>query len=215
MDVTVYEPGGRPARRSKVDRSSNVPRMTAGRAALVGLMDRYLGALMDPSITLLEVHKLMYLLQEAGQPLRCATSRDPMGRMPRICGTCFTQLKGHLISGYADGGDRPDKQLSLVPGSMDDATEFLSEDPTTQVASTELLDWLKGSRHPSVWSFSPPPSGSLRKSTSTGTNNSSTRCTRGRLGSASSQFVRLSWQRKDCVFRGGSIRFRRRLADAR
>jgi hypothetical protein len=30
--------------------------MTAGRAALLGLMNRYLAALMDPSISLLEVH---------------------------------------------------------------------------------------------------------------------------------------------------------------
>jgi hypothetical protein len=34
--------------------------MTVGRAVLVGLMDRYLAGLMDPSVSLLEVHKLMY-----------------------------------------------------------------------------------------------------------------------------------------------------------
>ena len=32
--------------------------MTAGRAALIELMRRYLNGLLDPSITLLEVHKL-------------------------------------------------------------------------------------------------------------------------------------------------------------
>ncbi len=36
------------------------PKMTAGRAALVGLMHRYLGGLLDPFVALLEVHKLMY-----------------------------------------------------------------------------------------------------------------------------------------------------------
>lgn len=34
-----------------------VPKMTAGRAALVALMHRYLGGLLDPFVTLLEVHK--------------------------------------------------------------------------------------------------------------------------------------------------------------
>jgi hypothetical protein len=44
--------------------------MTPGRAALVALMHRYLGGLMDPFVTLLEVHKLLYFLQEAGENLR-------------------------------------------------------------------------------------------------------------------------------------------------
>jgi hypothetical protein len=46
------------------------PRMTAGRAALVELMHHYLSGLLDPFVTLLEVHKLMYFMQEAGEPLR-------------------------------------------------------------------------------------------------------------------------------------------------
>ena len=44
--------------------------MTPGRAALVVLMNRYLGGLMDPFVTLIEVQKLMYFMQEAGEPLR-------------------------------------------------------------------------------------------------------------------------------------------------
>jgi hypothetical protein len=33
-------------------------------------MGRYIRGLLDPTITLLEVHKLMYFMQEAGEPLR-------------------------------------------------------------------------------------------------------------------------------------------------
>jgi len=33
--------------------------MTTGRAILVALMDRYLAGLLDPFVSLLEVHKLM------------------------------------------------------------------------------------------------------------------------------------------------------------
>ena len=43
--------------------------MTPGRAALVGLMHRYLTGLLDPFISLLEVHKLMYFAQEAGEAM--------------------------------------------------------------------------------------------------------------------------------------------------
>ncbi len=38
--------------------------MTVGRAALVGLMERFLRGLPDPFLTLLEAYKLMYFLQE-------------------------------------------------------------------------------------------------------------------------------------------------------
>ena len=44
--------------------------MTLGRAALVALMERYIRVLLDPYITLLEIHKLMYFMQEAGEPLK-------------------------------------------------------------------------------------------------------------------------------------------------
>ena len=43
--------------------------MTAGRAALAGLMDRYTRALLDPFVTLLEAHKLLYFMQESGEQL--------------------------------------------------------------------------------------------------------------------------------------------------
>ena len=47
-----------------------VPTMNSGRAALVGLMHRYLHGLLDPFVTLLEVHKLLYFMQTEGEPLR-------------------------------------------------------------------------------------------------------------------------------------------------
>ena len=71
VQVIVYEPHGAPASDTMKHRRE-VPKMTAGRAALVELMHRYLGGLLDPFVTLLEVHKLMYFMQEAGEPLQAA-----------------------------------------------------------------------------------------------------------------------------------------------
>ncbi|MCX7101328.1 MAG: macro domain-containing protein, partial [Methylobacter sp.] len=69
VHVFIYEPQGAPDTQKMVH-NHEVPTMTAGRAALVELMRRYLAGLLDPFVTLLEVHKLMYLMQEAGEPLR-------------------------------------------------------------------------------------------------------------------------------------------------
>jgi O-acetyl-ADP-ribose deacetylase (regulator of RNase III) len=67
--IVVFEPHKTPVP-GQSRRARKVPEMTPGRAALVGLMDRYLAGLLDPFVSLLEVHKRMYFMQEAGEPLR-------------------------------------------------------------------------------------------------------------------------------------------------
>jgi O-acetyl-ADP-ribose deacetylase (regulator of RNase III) len=105
--------------------SRDVPKMTPGRAALVELMNRYLAGLLDPFVTLLEVHKLMYFLQAAGEDLRLKYAKAPYGPYAENLRHVLKDVEGHLISGYADGGDAPSKQLQLVPGALDDAQRFL------------------------------------------------------------------------------------------
>ena len=131
VDVVVYEPIGE-AQDIKPNRSTSVPKMTAGRAALVCLMSRYLGGLMDPSVTLLEVHKLMYFLQKAGQPLKLRYVQAPYGPYAENLRHVLREIEGHLISGYADGGDTPDKQLFIVPGATAEAESYLAAHHDTQ-----------------------------------------------------------------------------------
>lgn len=121
--VIVYEPMGAP----EVVKSKAVPKMTPGRAALVALMDRYLGGLMDPFVTLIEVHKLMYFMQEAGEPLKLKYEKALYGPYAQNLRHVLNAVEGHLISGYRDGGDQPDKPLELVPGAREDAKALLSD----------------------------------------------------------------------------------------
>ena len=106
--------------------------MTPGRAALVGLMHGYLGGLLDPFITLLEVHKLMYFMQIAGEPLRLKYRKGLYGPYAENLRHVLSAVEGHLVSGYADGGDVPDKQLELVPGAIEDASAFLERNTETR-----------------------------------------------------------------------------------
>ena len=69
VQVLVFEPKGAPGS-DRMAHVREVPTMTAGRAALVELIQRYLDGLLDPFVTLLEVHKLMYFMHAAGEPLR-------------------------------------------------------------------------------------------------------------------------------------------------
>ncbi len=122
--------------------------MTAGRAALVGLMSRYLGGLLDPFVTLLEVHKLMYFIQEAGEPLLLRYKKAPYGPYADNLRHVFHAIEGHLVSGYANGGDTSDKQLKLVPGAIKDATTFLQQHPDTRAHFDKVAELVKGFESP-------------------------------------------------------------------
>ncbi len=143
LRVVMFEPGGAPAD-GRANRSSDVPKMTAGRAALVGLMRCYLGALLDPFMTLLEVHKLMYFMQVSGEPLSLRFQKGPYGPYAENLRHVLREVEGHLISGYADGGEAPDKQLELVPGAVEEAFTFLEDHPETRSRFDKVSELVEG-----------------------------------------------------------------------
>lgn len=147
VQVIVYEPHGAPASDTMKHRRE-VPKMSAGRAALVELMHRYLGGLLDPFVTLLEVHKLMYFLQEAGEPLRLRYKSAPYGPYAENLRHVLHAIEGHLIAGYDDGGDAPDKPLTLVPGAVDEAAAFIAEHSETRERFDRVAALVEGFESP-------------------------------------------------------------------
>ncbi len=147
LDVRIYEPAGAPAADQMV-RNREVPEMTSGRAALVELMDRYLNGLLDPFVSLLEVHKLMYFMQAAGAPLRLKYEKANYGPYAKNLGHVLKRIEGHLVSGYADGGDDPTKQLKLVPGAVKDAKRFLEKDIETKARFQRVSELVEGFESP-------------------------------------------------------------------
>lgn len=144
-DVTIrlYEPGGSPSPDRAV-MNREIPKMTAGRAALIELMGRYLDGLLDPFISLLEVHKLMYFMQEAGQPLQLRFRAAAYGPYAENLSHVLHAIEGHYVSGYSDGGDAPDKQLQLVPGAAEEASAFLADDTMTREKADRVKELVEG-----------------------------------------------------------------------
>ena len=143
VKIVVFEPGGGPAD-ERANRSSKVPNMTPGRAALVGLIGCYLRGLLDPFVTLLEIHKLMYFMQVAGEPLKLQFTKSLYGPYAEELRHVLNAIEGHLVSGYADGGDAPDKQLELVPRALDDAQAFLENESETLARFERVSDLVEG-----------------------------------------------------------------------
>ena len=106
--------------------------MTAARAVLISLIDRHLRAGLDPIITLLEVHKLMYFMQESGEPLKLNFVKESHGPCATNLRHLMRRLEHHYITGYRDGGGDPYKQIDLVPGAIEDAERFLADHPVTR-----------------------------------------------------------------------------------
>lgn len=130
VEATVFEPGGGPED-TRTNRSRDVPRMTPGRAAVVGLMRRYLAGMMDTSISLLEVHKLTYFLQEAGQPLKLRFVEGLYGPYSENLRFVLQEMDGHMVAGWREG-DPPDAPISLVPGAVEEAEAVLDADTSVR-----------------------------------------------------------------------------------
>ena len=143
VKVVIFEPCGGPMD-ERASRLIKVPNMTAPRAALVALMDRYLRGLLDPFVTLLEVHKLMYFMQIAGEPLKLRFAKGRYGPYAENLRHVLNAVEGYLVSGYADGGDAPDKQLELVPGAIEDSIAFLESHPKTHERFNRVTALVEG-----------------------------------------------------------------------
>ena len=147
LRIIIFEPNDAADVRKRV-RNQKAPQMTAGRAALVSLMNRYLCGLLDPFVTLLEVHKLMYFMQLAGEPLQLKYRKAPYGPYAENLRHVLHAVEGHLVFGYADGGDAPNKRLKLVPGAIQDADAFLERHTETRSRFSRVADLVAGFETP-------------------------------------------------------------------
>ena len=145
--VLLYEPAGAPAPENMV-KSATPPSLTVGRAVLIDLMRRYLSAVMDPSVTLLEIHKLLYFIQEAGENLRLEFKAGPYGPYAPKLRHVLNAIEGHFIAGYGDAEDRPFKPLKLLPGSWEKAQALLAAHPDSMQRCIRVAALIEGFETP-------------------------------------------------------------------
>ena len=148
VQFVVFEPN---AESHKVPAAkAATPNMTPGRASLIRLMDQYLKSLLDFSITLLEMHKLVYFLQESGLPMRMRFEKNLYGPYATNLGHVLSHIEGHYTIGYEDGGDSPFKELQLIPGALVEAQDFLQHTPDSNAVNhfRKVADLVEGFESP-------------------------------------------------------------------
>jgi len=129
--VLLFEPGGAP-KAEEMAREGRVPHMTRGRAVLIELMRRYLAAVLDPFVSLLEIHKLMYFMQEAGEPLNLKYEKAMYGPYAKNLRHVLSLIDGHFITGFGDATDEPKRPIELLPQGSRLAEEFVVSQPDAQ-----------------------------------------------------------------------------------
>ncbi len=147
VHVLLFEPKGAPSAEDMA-KEERTPNMTEGRALLLGLMRRYLAAVMDPSVTLLEIHKLMYFMQESGQDLRLKYTKGLYGPYAENLRHVLTHIEGHFIIGYGDAADKPDKPIEPKAEAVAVAEEFLKDHPKAHERFDQVAKLIEGFETP-------------------------------------------------------------------
>lgn len=147
LQVFLYKPEGAPSA-EEMAKEEQSPKMTEGRSLLLVLMRRYLAAVMDPTVTLLEIHKLMYFMQEAGQDLSLRFAKGTYGPYAENLRHVLSRIEGHFISGYGDAADDPETPIESKAEAVAEAEEFLKTLPGVRKRLDRAVDLIQGFETP-------------------------------------------------------------------
>jgi len=143
--VLLYEPAGVPGAESMAVATPR-PRMTRGRALLLHLLDCY--RVPDYRLSRLEVQKLAYFLQAAGEPLKLDYRRHIYGPYAENLNHVLQAMEGHFIRGYGDRGQR-EAQIHPLPDALREAQDFLAASDEAKVRLQRISALIESFDNPS------------------------------------------------------------------
>ncbi|WP_230205119.1 type II toxin-antitoxin system antitoxin DNA ADP-ribosyl glycohydrolase DarG [Parafrankia elaeagni] len=153
VDVRLYRPAGAPDSASMPVRTPR-PRMTRIRAAILLAFERYIvvsmasGLSIEARISLIEAHKIAYLLQESGWPVGMKFARGHYGPYSEALNQLISSLEGHFIKGFGDGSSGSKAVLTLDPQAVREAHDLLDGDRDYWLAIEELQRTIAGYEFP-------------------------------------------------------------------
>lgn len=145
VGVLLYAPKGAPEAAAMPIKTTR-PDMTPGRAAVVAVMSQY--AEVGYSLTLLEVQKLLYFLQSAGENLKLEFAKAEYGPYADTLRHVLSRMDGHFIRGWGDGANTPETPLELVPDAVEEADAFLMPREQTHTRLRRVGDLIEGFETP-------------------------------------------------------------------
>ena len=141
--VLIHDPVGAPAPR-KMLIATKRPNMTQARAVLIAALERY--AVPGYRLALIEIQKLAYFLQLAGEPLKLQFHKGKYGPYAETLHYVLQHIEGHFIRGY---GDRTQvSPIELLADGISLAHDLLARNSETQHRLDQVSQLIEGYETP-------------------------------------------------------------------
>ncbi len=141
--VLVFPPAGAPEA-DLMPVATRKPEMTRGRALLIRLLEQY--AIPGYRLTLLEIQKLAYFLQAAGEALKLKFVKHKYGPYAENLNHALQRMEGHYIRGYGDRSHQP--VIHLLPAASEPAHRLLEQDQDANQRLAKLSRLIEGFETP-------------------------------------------------------------------
>jgi O-acetyl-ADP-ribose deacetylase (regulator of RNase III) len=134
VEALIYAPNGAPEPAAIVNRTER-PEMTPSRANMLRLLSEY--CVLGYELTLLEIQKILYFLQSAGEPLKLRFAKDRYGPYADNLRHILHRFEGHFIEGFGDGRNSPRTPIRLFEDAVSEAAG-VSERSSTPEQKTRV-----------------------------------------------------------------------------
>jgi O-acetyl-ADP-ribose deacetylase (regulator of RNase III) len=121
------------------------PEMTIGRAVLIKLISLYRHS--EDFLSQLEIQKLCYFAQEAGESLRLNYVKNKYGPYANNLKYVLDRIEGHYLQGVGDY-DTSFSRIILMPGALDESDKFLQDNPDRSSRIAKVTKVIEGFEDP-------------------------------------------------------------------
>ena len=143
VSVLVFEPKGAP-KAEAMPVGTKRPELTRARAILIALLEDY--GIPGYRLTMLEIQKLAYFLQVAGEPMRLRFAKQRYGPYAENLNPMLQRLEGHYFRGYGDRSG--EASIQLLPTAAEAARHFLSEEKEAEERLSTVANLIDGFETP-------------------------------------------------------------------
>ncbi|QEH31711.1 RNase III inhibitor [Aquisphaera giovannonii] len=147
VEALIYAPKGAPEPAAIVNRTER-PEMTPSRANMLRLLSEY--CVLGYDLTLLEIQKILYFLQVAGEPLKLRFAKDRYGPYADNLRHVLHRFEGHFLVGFGDGRNSPRTPIRLFEEAVSEAVQVSerSSTPEQKDRVRRVFDLIEGFESP-------------------------------------------------------------------
>lgn len=147
VEALIYAPKGAPEPAAIVHQTER-PEMTPGRANMLRLLSEY--CVLGYDLTLLEIQKILYFLQLAGEPLKLRFAKGPYGPYADNLRHVLHRIEGHFLLGFGDGRNNPRTPICLLDDAVSEALQVSDQSSTPEQKDRvrRVFDLIEGFESP-------------------------------------------------------------------